>query len=757
MGAIVRGPKSHLLLVLLVGGPALALGGTAPWIVPPFAALVAVLVGSNLRGRKTLEVPWVAVLGAIAAGFTLLQVLPVPGLRGALAPVLDEWITHATGEGDATWPGLSPSPADTSMEVVRLLALTGLTLAAAQCSWRVSAAAVALTGALVAIVGLVQYGLGIDQIYGLYEAKHGARELSPALLSTFVSPNHQSGLLLLGLLATAGLWVDGRGVRYESQRLDRRVALGAALVVQLAALVLSMSRGALLVAVFITPAAVLVAWWPERTGHAWRLRRMAPRLAAVMTLAGIVIGLGTLGAWSELQTLLVADGIDPSTAARLRVTLGSVDLIELAPLTGIGRGAYGDVFTAFDPMPNHVWYSHLECAPLTFVVEWGLVVGGALALALPAWWLGAMRRSGEHDDARARRMVLLGLLAVALQGLADFSLEFVGVAAPAAALAGSLSPVARRGLGVRAARWGAVALVGMAVASVPLVPSTWVHRGEATRAEAAHPIATRPLDASRHRYLARASAARGEWSEALVRARIAVRLEPGHVDGWLLVAAAAHAQGDRAAMEHATAQALERLHDPPDRALLEYWIAGFPEPERFASLAPDRVEAWDLLVRGLLDVSPAHADAMARVWAQRHPDEPEALRMQVEANLRLERPGLALHHARLWRALAPSDARAHLGVARALQISSTPRPADVREALHRALTEASIDDLHHRGLIEEQLLRSVLRMDGPAARLEAREIATALRTRPAPVDVRQRWRALFVPVLEGGVRAGRGG
>ena len=540
-----REPRIRLLLGLLVIGPALALGGTSPWTVPPFAALVAALCGACIVGRTSRRVPLCAAVGLAAAVFTALQVLPVPGLREAIAPGLDDWIAHAmVGIDGQAWASMSPTPADTAVEVVRLLALAGLALAAAQRSWRVSAAAVALAGALVAAVGLLQYGLGVDRIYGLYEAKHGALELSPALLTTFVSPNHQSGLLLLGLFATAGLLVDGRVGTQEGQRLDRRVALGIALVLQLAALVLSMSRAALLVAMFVAPLAALVAWWPEDRAYSRSLARIAPRMAAVVTLVGIAIGLGTLGAWHELQTLLMGDGVDPSTAARLRVTLASTDLLDLAPVTGIGRGAYGDLFTAFDPAPNHVWYSHLECAPLTFVVEWGVIMGGALAVALPAWWLGAMRRSGDHEDARARRIVLLGLLAVALQGLADFSLEFLGVAAPAAALAGALSPVFRRGASSRRLRWAAVGLAGMAVASVVLVPHTWVYRGEISSTDASRSMSARPLDASYHRRLARDAASAGDWAMARTRARVAVRLSPGQVDGWLLLAAAAHARGD---------------------------------------------------------------------------------------------------------------------------------------------------------------------------------------------------------------------
>lgn len=746
--AFARLSKIELLLGIAVMGPALALGGTSPWVVPCFAAIIAALVAITLAQRKTIPVPLVATIAIVMAALTALQVMPIPGLRAALAPVLDTWIAQAqVGVEGSGWPSISPAPADTALEAVRLFALAGLALCCAQRAWQRTAAAVALLGVLVATIGLLQYGLGIDQIYGLYSAQHGARELSPALLSTFVSPNHQSGLLLVSLMATAGLLVDSQRTHHGAHGLDRRIALLVALALQLAALVLSLSRAALLVAMLVGPIAVTIAWWPdqERRGSPWS--RLAPKLGLGLVLVGIALGLGSVGAWQELQTLVVAEGLDPSTAARLRVTTASYDLIDLAPLTGIGRGAYGDVFTAFDPAPTHVWYSHLECAPLTFVVEWGVIVGGALAVAAPAWWIAAMRRSGTHEDHRARRIVLLGLLALALQSLADFSLEFLGVAAPAMALAGALDSTQPRRSSTSRARWGAVVLAGMAVASMLLVPSTWAFRGRSITHGGHVELAARPLDAGRHRQHARLAAAAGDWEAAHDRARIAVRLEPGQVDGWLLLGASARALGDTATMQRATANALARLHTPPDEALLHYLTASFADPATLARVSPQEGEAWRLLAAGLLEHSPAHADAMAAIRMRRAPDDAEALHVRVEANLRLRRPALALHYARLWRQRAPTLARAHLAVARALQIAPRPRPDDVRLTLERALREASIDDQHERGLIEEQLLRALLRL--PDTRAQARQVAAALRTRPAESRIRSRWRELFLPVLEG--------
>lgn len=728
-------------LLLAVGGPALALGGVWPWVIPAFAVVVAGLLhGAGGRGRR-LRIPVGLSLGLLAAGATLLQVLPLPGLRGAVAPELHAWVELAlTGVDAAAWPGLSPTPVDTALEAVRLLALCGLALWCAQRSWRVTARAVALCGVIVAAVGLVQHGLHIERIYGFYEARHlGPGRGTSALLGTFVNPNHQSGLLLLGVFATAGLLEAHR--TGADRRMEPRVVLGIALVVQVAALVLSMSRAALLAGAVTGGLAVMIAWWPRRDRARARHGPWGSRVLGLATLGGIVAGLATLGAWHELGSLM--GPLDHATAMRLRVDASAPSLLELAPITGIGRGAFGDVFGAFDPEPSHVWHSHLECAPLAMLIEWGPLVGGALMVGLPAWWLSAARQAGRHEDARARRIALLGLLALALQSLADFSLEHLGVAAPAVALAGALSPLGRRSLAPRSLRAPAVLLAGLAVAAVPLLPGTWGWLATTAGTEQAREvsdaaIAHRPLHAPLHRARARAALEHGDGDVAEQRARAAVRLQPGHVDGWLLLAGAAAARGDDELERRATAAALARLHADADRPLVEHLVERFPEPTALAALAPPDPTAWEHLADGLLTHAPRHADAIADLRAVLHPDDPTPLRHRAEAALTLERPGLALHHARLWRQLDPRDARAHLAVVRALQAHAAPRPAALREALERALAEADLADPRLRGVVEEQLLRELLRGGDPADHERMQQLATALRSRSADDATRQR-------------------
>ncbi|MEX1361607.1 MAG: O-antigen ligase family protein [Nannocystaceae bacterium] len=738
-------PRARLLLGLAIIGPPLAIGGVWPITVPVFAVVIAAALLVLRRRATAIRWPSAAGLGLLAAGATGLQVLPLPGLRATLAPRLHSWVELARQGLDATgWPSVSPTPADTGLELLRLLALTGLVLLCAQRSWRTTARLVVAASTAVAVIGLIQHGLHIDRIYGLYEAQHLATGREGTLLSTFVNPNHQSGLLLLGVFGTAGLALAHHR---EDGRLEPQLVLGAAMALQLAALVLSMSRAALLAGMVVGALAAGLAVASPRRGAGLPSGRSSV-LGWVLVLTGIVAGLGTLGAGGELLGLVDGEPLDAATSLRLRMTAGSLSLLDLAPLTGIGRGAFGDVFGAFDPEPTHVWLTHLECAPLAMLVEWG-VLGAALLIALPVWWLGALRAAGRHDDATARRIALLGLLALAIQGLADFSLEFLGVAAPACALAGALSPTGRSRPRPRMLRGPIAVLLGLSAISPWLLPSTWASLSSATTEDEPPTdaeLAARPLHAALHRRQARAAAERGDWSSARVRALAAVRLQPGHADGWLLLSATARRLDDSRVEHRALQQALTRLHRPADEALVTHLVAHY-DPDELSWLGPRGGAAWEHLERGLLVHAPRHALDLALARARREPSSPVPLRYLVEADLQLERPALALHHARLWRQLEPREAQAHLAVVRALESQDPARPLAVREALEHALATARLDDLRLRGLLEEQLLRSRLRNREPGDRAQLVRLALSLRTRPADDEVRRRRLALVDPLL----------
>ncbi len=748
-----RIPWSRALLLLAVAGPALWLGGVKPWVVPAFVVVVAgLLVRRCLRSAAPLRVPALWWLGLLAAALTLLQWLPLPGgVLATLAPGLHAAVADLiTGTELEAWNRLSVHPGQTGLEFARVLALTGLFVAAAQLSWRLVAAYVALTGTLVALIGLGHKLAGASAIYGVYRPRQElfglGQELGSPLLTSFVNPNHQAGLLLVGIFAAAATAVDlgarakqTRG-RASSQRLaDRAYLAWGTLAIQATALVLSMSRAALLAAAIVAPLALLVGLrQPKLAGREPEQARRRK-----LALAGVVVAMlglaATQGAWDQLATLR-----DPASfRAKLRVVVEGARLLELSPLLGIGRGAFVDLFPLVDSEPGPVQFTHLESTPVAFVVEWG-VLGVALILGAAWWWWRSVRANASAP----RRLALCGLLALGIQSGADFSLDYLGVAAPAVALAGALG-ISRRGHAWAGRRVLLATLIGLLLGesvAIAALPGSWSLRrprdrmllaGEYPTSEA---LARTPLDPFVHLALAREHAAAGEWASARRRAEVAATLRPASLDAHLLAAVAAAELGaPLGAIEHVQ-RGLEALREPVAPALVDWLLARFPEPASLSAVAPDDPQAWTALARAIARGSPAHARALASARTLTHPNEAAPLRLATELALAGENYGLALHHARLLAALQPdaalvhklrADARFGLGTRAQLE-------AAVAE-LEQARTNTRVDD---PAVVDELLVTALLRLGDAASLDRAEQLLDGLLARRAKPAARRRREAL---------------
>jgi Flp pilus assembly protein TadD len=757
---------SRVLLAPTLALPALWLGGVKPALVPVFAMLVlGLLLRRTLRTDEPLRVPAFWSLGLFAAAITLLQWLPLPtALLDLLAPGLRAQLGDLLqGTAVDPWPRLSIHPGQTGLEVARLLALTGLFVAAAQLSWRLVASYVAATGALVALIGLVHQLVGADSIYGLYDPRQAipglAHELGAPLLGSFVNPNHQSALLLIGIFAGAAAALDlqqrsdgSAHVRERERLADRAFLAWAAAAIQVTGLLLSMSRAALVSFIVVAPFALMLGL-RERTDRHDRDRSRQRRRAGLLGVA--LLGLAVMfvlaarqGATAQLATLS-----DPEAfRQKFRVAREGLALIELSPILGIGRGCFVDLFPLVDRQPGPLQFTHLETTPIAWIVEWGPLPAAILLGGLGVWAVKTFRA----NTGGTRRIALCGLLALAIQSWADFGLDYLGVAAPAVALAGALGAGnAKREWSGRPVRWAA--LLGFAIAipiAIVSIPSSWSERrdrdlavlaGESSIAEA---LEQTPCDPLLHLAAAREHADAEQWSETLARAHAAARLRPTSVEARLL-ASLALARLDRPdeALEQLR-QGLLVLPDPVPPELLEYLLRVLPTPELLLRVAPidqadpgpPRSPAWQILARALVERAPAHARALATARARVYPDEPEPLRLQVLIALQQSNPGLALHHARLLVALRPREAAGHRLIAQARFAFGDPAQNDrAITELEQALERTRLDD---PGSVEELLIRALIHRGDPASLERADRLLQTLIGRKADRPTRQRRQAL---------------
>lgn len=766
---------SRILLVPTLVVPPLWLGGVKPQLIPIFVVLVLALVLRRCwRTSEPLRVPAFWWLGALAALATLLQWLPLPsGLLDVIAPGLRaELGTLLAGTSVEPWPRLSIQPGQTGLELARLLALTGLFVATAQLSWRMVASYVAATGALVALIGLAHQLVGARAIFGVYLPRQdipgllaGVHEHAP-LVGTFVNPNHQSALLLVAMFAGCAVALDLRARADESpharerERLaDRSVLAWGAVAIQVCALLLSLSRAAIVAFMLVAPLAAGLALRERGRGHghegdrrAWRAGLMALLLAALALVFALILA---SGAAEQLASLRDLDAF----RQKYRVARESLALIELSPLLGIGRGCFVDLFPLVERHPGPLQFTHLELTPLAWIVEWGPLVGVTLVLGCAAWLIQTWR----SNTSATRRIALCGLLALAIQSCADFSLDFLGVAAPTVALAGALG-VGRHGAAWPVARVRSIALIMAAFAAATAlhsIPSSWSSRRARDQAIADAEIPSRlvveliedalretPCDPFVHLAAARVLADAGNWPATLQRAEAAARLRPLAVEAHLLAALAlARLEREDEARERVRA-ALLVVPDPVPPPLLDYLLVLLPTPEQLLSVAPidqadlggPRRPAWQILARALLERAPAHARALASARARTYPDDPEPLRLQVQLALLGDNPGLALHHARLLVALRPREAASHRLRAQARFAFGEREQNDVAiTELEHTLAELRVDD---PGSLEELLVRALLQRGDPDSLARAERVMQSLHGRKAERETKQRRQAL---------------
>ena len=184
----------------------------------------------------------------------------------------------------------------------------------------------------VAVVGLVQYALGQNVVV----AEGGL----PRLQSVYHSPNNVG--LYLGrvwpLLVAVALYLSPGPSPARGGETRRRVLYGLALVVVSLALVLSFSRGALLLGL---PAALLMMGWRAGGRYRWAA------LALVVVSALMLIPLLRVPRFASLLDLQTG-----STFFRLELWRSSLTLIREHPLFGVGPGNFQTAYRTRYVLPS---------------------------------------------------------------------------------------------------------------------------------------------------------------------------------------------------------------------------------------------------------------------------------------------------------------------------------------------------------------------------------------------------------------------
>jgi len=411
------------LVAALTFVPAVLIGGVHPGTQVVVLALAAVATGLLILYRRAGEPRSLLVPGllgiamAVALGATLLQLLPVPeALLRTIDPQATELRALAVGSSGGHWWPISLAPWATVTEVAKQLACMAALVVAANFLHRGSRALTVartfmIAGIALAALGLLQRALHTPRILGVYRP-----DWWTGFMATFVDSNHAAGffLLVIGVGLGVAMGLSGR----------RRLSVLALLTLPILALLLTRSRGGMGGLLLLILAFLLLGL---------RERKARREALLIATGLGLVALLCFISVFDEIEARLMQALEHPIANAKVLAWRDAAAMSLDFAWTGVGRGAFVDVFTHFNQLNRSVTVTHVENLPLQAIVDWGYPVGIVVGGLVIAVVIGLARH--RHLDALGRGS-LAGLAALLFQNLFDFNLEFPGTAIPACILLG---------------------------------------------------------------------------------------------------------------------------------------------------------------------------------------------------------------------------------------------------------------------------------------------------------------------------------
>ncbi|MCC6620324.1 MAG: hypothetical protein IT385_03670 [Deltaproteobacteria bacterium] len=482
-----RATAPELLIALAVIGAPLAIGGVhlvtrialAITLVVAFAWGARRLTAEGRRVRVGL-VGWGLALALLV---TFFQLLPLPAaVVEVMAPGSFEARVAAaalTGEAAPGWMPLSLDQGRTAAAFVSLSAVLFAYLGATGLRHDSSAthrmiAVVEVAALLVLAVGALQALLGIEAIFGSYEASVDTAAVP--FLTTFVNPNHAAALMLLGALVAFGASLSPE--REQRWHLPVGVALSVGVLATM-----SRANALLLIAGLV---ALTLPPLLSRRHRAARTRLVRLFVGALACLFVAVVLIGPERWLAELASLGGTDFVEQGLV-RECWRIGA-DVAAMAPGVGVGNGAF--VVAAAGHTVGWsvglVAYAHMGALQVVAELGWpaGLAVLGLVAAGFVVVFVRARADLAVWG-------AVVGLGALALQNGVDFSLWLPGVGVPAAVTLGLVVQATWPEGARRASRWlhsslrwplpASAALVGALIVTVPVA---WRERPEAWQGEA---------------------------------------------------------------------------------------------------------------------------------------------------------------------------------------------------------------------------------------------------------------------------------
>jgi O-antigen ligase len=462
--------------ILVIVWGALAFGAVYPWAYRPLAisaaltGLLAFAVGR--RGRPPFLV-FATALGCLGLAIAL-QLAPLPPATvarvspaaqplegryregfGVLAPLGTE-TPAADGQ-----QSLSIAPRRTAIGLSLFAALALFCLGTTRLVSSTGASAIGkplvVFGIALALFGIVSSALTATVhdplIYGFWKPQFSAHPFGP-----FVNPNHFAGWMLMAAPIALALFYDAfqRTIdEVRGSRGDRMAFVGSphfsgimfyGLAAALMGVSLAMTRSRSGISA-LAAASTFIAWVV--------LRRQKGAKAKIAVFTSFLIVMIGTAAWAGLDTVTDKFAISGVTdkfvisgerdqqlgaqSGRLVAWKDTIRIIRDFPLTGTGFNTYGTAMTVYQSALRDVHFQEAHNDYLQIAAEGGLLVGVPALVVLMIFVRDVRRRFRESPKEGTtywlRVGAVIGLVAIGLQSLFEFSLQMPGNAALFAVLA----------------------------------------------------------------------------------------------------------------------------------------------------------------------------------------------------------------------------------------------------------------------------------------------------------------------------------
>ncbi len=387
----------------------------------------------------------------LVIAYAWLMVVPLPPfLHRFLSPAYRDMLGAAGTSTLGNRPGMASLNLAPYSGVGAALLLTALAAFSLGClghgfSWkalrRLAACFITLVFA-VSLLGIVQNLLGGGRI--LWSALMGDRHPGP--FGPFANRNHFATWAVMGALLGVGYFLSmGRrrdptptaagdlqaparhpAIPAADRNLTaKRALMGFMVIVIVAALILSQSRGGI-ISLFAGLAGMsLLLGTRRRFRGSWKV------LVIVLPALLVAVWLGIDPLLDKLKS--TAPGVAPGVGdeARGALTRDLLRIISDHPWLGIGPGAFGEVYPLYQTAAPEYHYTYAHNDWLQLLAEWGLVGTALFAVLTGVYWrklLSRWRRRRNSEILFLSAGAAGGVLAVMVHALLDFSLRIPAVA-----------------------------------------------------------------------------------------------------------------------------------------------------------------------------------------------------------------------------------------------------------------------------------------------------------------------------------------